>query len=262
MIDQLGHTSTFGYDVLNRKTQATDARGGIVTLGYDPNNNLLRLIDPVGNLTQWLYDALNRKTQDTDPRSNVSTYAYDPNDRITSATDRNGQRIAPSYDLLNRQTGEAWYNASGTMAGLLTFGFDPNDNLLTFAAPIAGTLTQPNLTTRTYDALDRFATQLDAFGTLVTSTFDAADNRTVVQDSLGGLATRTFDDLNRVTTIAFTGQSQTLREDYAYSVRDQVANQWRYSNLAGTTTIGYSDFAYDAVRRLTNVLNKYGSKRR
>ena len=35
-----------------------DALGGIVTLGFDLNNNLLNLIDPVGNETQWTCDAL------------------------------------------------------------------------------------------------------------------------------------------------------------------------------------------------------------
>jgi RHS repeat-associated protein len=259
LTDQLKNIDTYAYDALNRVAQSTSALGGLVTLTYDPNDNLLNVTDPVGNLTQWLYDALDRKVQETDPRSNSSTYAYDAVDRATSITDRNSQRIAFNYDLLNREIGEAWLNASATTVGLLTFTFDPNDNLLTFAAPVSGTLTLPNTTTLTYDALDRLSTVQDAFGTLLTNTYDAADNRTMVQDLLGGLATRTFDVLSRLVTMSFSGQSQTLREDFGYTVRDQVANQWRYSNLTGTTTIGYSTFTYDAVGRLTNLQHLNGT---
>ena len=44
---------------------------------------------------------------------------------------------------LNREVGENWYNASLTSVNLLTFTFDPNNNLLT-AANNAGTITMEN----------------------------------------------------------------------------------------------------------------------
>ena len=181
--------------MLNRKTQTIDALGGIVTLNFDANNNLLNLTDPVGNQTQWQYDALNRQTVEMNPLFNTSTMAYDAVDRVVSATDKNGQLIAYSYDLLNRETGETWISG-GVTQNLLTFTFDPNNNMLT-AANNTGTIT------RTYDSLDRLATNKDSFGTLVTNSYDAANNRTVLQDSFGGVVTRTFDQLNRMTTMAY-----------------------------------------------------------
>ena len=105
---------------------------------------------PVGNQTQWQYDALNRQILEIDPLYNISTMAYDAVDRVTSATDKNGQRIAYSYDLLNRETGETWIIGTITQ-NLLTFTFDPNNNMLT-AANNTGTIT------RTYDSLDRLST--------------------------------------------------------------------------------------------------------
>jgi hypothetical protein len=75
------------------------------------------------------------------------------------------------------------------------------------------------------------------FGTTLTYSYDAADNRTAIQDSLGAITTWTFDLLNRATTMMFSGSGMpALREDVGYTVRDQVANQTRFSNLAGTTT--------------------------
>jgi len=158
-IDQLSHTSTYVYDVLNRKTQAIDARGGIVTLVYDANNNLSSLTDPIGNQTQWVYDLLNRQVLEADPLSNVSTMAYDAVERATSASDKNGQLIAYAYDLLNREIGEAWYDISGTQVNLLTFTFDPNNNLL-------AAMNNAAVNTLSYDTLDRLTTMQDSFGTL------------------------------------------------------------------------------------------------
>jgi RHS repeat-associated protein len=246
--DQLGHTATFGYDVLNRKTTATDARGGVVTLSYDANDNLTGLTDPVGNTTAWLYDALNRKSVETDPLSNVGTWAYDAVSRVASSTDKNGQTLYFTYDLLNRQTSATGF--AGT--GLLTFTFDPNDNLLTAQ-------TATFAVTQTFDALDRLATVKDGFGNLTTNTFDAANNRTVFADSFGGQTTRTFDALDRTTTVQFSGQGTALREDFAYTARDQVSTQKRYSDLAAATLIGSSTLTYDALRRLVNQQHLNGS---
>jgi len=58
----------------------------------------------------------------------------------------------------------------------------------------------------------------------------------------------------------FGGTGQTpLREDFSYTTRDQVATQYRFSNLAGTTTIGYSTMTYDGVGRMTNLQHQNGS---
>ncbi len=175
--------------------------------------------------------------------------------RMTSATDRIGQRIAYNYDLLNRETGESWYNAGGTQVNTLTFTYDADNNLLTAANNTARS-------TMAYDALDRTGSVQAPFGAVLTYSYDAADNRTLVQDSFGATTTRTYDVLNRVTTMQFGGSGQTtLREDFTYTVRDQVASQTRYSDLAGTTEIGSSSFTYDSVGRLTNLqhLNGAGS---
>ncbi len=56
-----------------------------------------------------------------------------------------------------------------------------------------------------------------------------------------------------MSSLQLGGTSQTpLREDFTYTLPDQVATQTRYSDLAGQNMIGSSTFAYDCVGRLTN----------
>ena len=193
-----------------------------------------------------------RSVQETAPLGNVATVAYDANGRQSSTTDRFGQVIDFSYDLLNRETGESWFNAGGTQVNTLTFTHDPNDNLLT-------AVNSTSANTMGYDALDRLASVQLPFGAVLTNTWDAADNRLLVQDSQGGTTTQVFDALNRMTTMLFSGNSATLREDFGYTARDQVATQTRYSDLLGTATIGYSPFTYDSVGRLTNLVHQNGT---
>jgi RHS repeat-associated protein len=122
------------------------------------------------------------------------------------------------------------------------------------AANNAGTVTM------TYDSLDRLATQQEPFGVLVTSTYDKAGNRTLVQDSFGGVTTSVYDAADRLTSRQFGGTGQTpLRIDLGYTVRDQIASETRYSDLAGTQLVGSSSYSYDGAERLTHLQHLNGS---
>src|SRR5262249_26074013 len=65
---------------------------------------------------------------------------------------------------------------------------------------------------------------------------------------------------NRLTSRQFGGPGQTpLRFDYAYDADSRVTTETRFSDLAGTTTVGYSQSTYDGAGRLTNLQHKDGS---
>jgi RHS repeat-associated protein len=247
-IDPVGNKTTFAYDALNRQTQTIDARGGVTSVLYDATDNVTGLIDSVGNRSTFAYDALNRRTQETDPLNKSLTYAYDAISRLTSQTDRLGRLRNFSYDAGNRLTGETWV-AGGSTVETRTFTYDANNNQLT-AANGNGAYTL------TYDALDRVKTTQQPFGFGMTFTYDAASNRTLVQDSLGATTTSVYDGVNRLTSrqVGGTGQTQ-MREDFTYTVRDQVATATRYSDAAGTQQVGVSTYSYDAAARLTNLQN-------
>ena len=145
--------------------------------------NLVGLTDPLGNATTFARDLLGRVVGETDPLGQERTYQYDAAGRLTVATDRSGRRREFAYDALGRRTAETWLAAGGGVADTLTFSYDANGNLLS-AANQWGTYT------RTYDALDRLATQQDLWGLGLTFGYHAAGQRDAVTDSQGGCGPR------------------------------------------------------------------------
>ena len=247
-IDPLNHRTTTAYDVLNRPTTITDALSGVATMSLDAAGNLTVLIDPVGNRTTWSFDALNRETQKTDPLNQATTYAYDAIGKLTSTTDRLGRRRDMSYDDVNRLLGETWVTA-GSPVNTIAYSYDEVGNMLT-ASDGDGTITM------TYDELDRAKTQKDFRNLLLTFSYDQVGNRTKVQDSLNGVTTSTYDAANRLSRREFSDGATPLRLDYTHTDRDQLLSTTRYSDLAGSSKVGSTTYAYDDVGRTTGVKHR------
>jgi YD repeat-containing protein len=251
MIDPLGNKTTYVYDILNRRTKTIDARGGVETTVYDAVSNVINIIDPVGNQTTFVYDMLHRLIQQVDPLGNAATFAYDAAGRMTSTTDRLARRRDFAYDAVNRLTTETWVTGGGIVS-ILTFSYDAHSNLLTAAKGF-------HTYTFTYDALNRTSTVKQPFGQTLTLTYDAVGNRTRRDDSSGGVLTSVYDAANRLTSRRFGGSGQTpLRIDFTYTGRHERATETRYSDLAGTQSVGSATYSYDAVGRLTNLQHRTG----
>jgi uncharacterized protein RhaS with RHS repeats len=73
------------------------------------------------------------------------------------------------------------------------------------------------------------------------------------------LATSVYDADNQLTSRQFTGNSGTLRVDYAYTNAGELSTTTRYSDLAGTTKVGDTLETYDSAGRLTNLENRDGT---
>src|SRR5439155_15890398 len=248
-----GNRTSYVYDKFNRVIQTTDPLGGRTTSVFDAAGNQTALVDPLGNRTSFVFDALNRLIEQDDPLNARTTLAYDAAGRETSQTDRLGRRKDFSFDNADRLTGETWRDAGGSVVNTVTLTLDANDNLLT-AANANGVYTS------TYDALDRVSTQAGPFGLSLTFGYDAVGNRTRVEDSKSGVTTSTYDGDNQLTSRQLGGTGLTpLRFDIAYTARNQVGTLTRYSDLAGTTKVGESDYTYDNAARLTNVQIKDGT---
>ncbi|MHB1034184.1 MAG: hypothetical protein ACYC35_19605 [Pirellulales bacterium] len=144
--DQLGRTTSYAYDNLNRKIRQTEPLPGdgshgqpITYYGYDEVSNLRYVTDPLGaekdsaHTTWYQYDALGRQTQlidalDADPPS-VATHptvtTYDLAGNVRSVKDPDGNTTTYAYDRLGQLVAET--NALGETR---SFQYDAAGNLV------------------------------------------------------------------------------------------------------------------------------------
>ncbi len=252
-IDGAGDKTTSVYDADNRVVKSIDADGNVTSYAYDAAGNQTKVVDPDSNITTFVYDADNRETSEVNPVGYTSYLAYDAAGRLVSKIDDLGQQVTMSYDAANRETGETWFNDGGIQVSQLTYSYDAVGNMLT-AADGNGAYTF------TYDADDRLLAQQDMFGTTATYSYDAASNMTGIVDSLGGTQTMVYDAANRETVVQFTGNSQALNEGIAYNADSQPFSISRFSDAAGTTLVGSTNYAYNPTGQVTNIhhLNSSG----
>ncbi len=97
-----GSATTFTFDPLGRTLTATDQLGHTTTYTYDLVGNLhtTKAADNVVTSTRT-YDALNRLLTDKDGKNQTISYAFDALGRMTSYTDAKGATFAFGYNCKN-----------------------------------------------------------------------------------------------------------------------------------------------------------------
>ncbi|MCI3270320.1 RHS repeat-associated core domain-containing protein [Streptomyces cylindrosporus] len=178
--DPGGHTSTFGYDLLGRRTEAVDADAGRMRTEYDANGNPVASWDAkalaAGSDTPTLsteYDKLNRPVSRWTGRvgsgTKVASWAYDSTDvpnavgHVTTQTTYQDGRAytlaATGFDPRGRITGKKWTFPKG-LGGLLKdtsyrveYGYDASDHVVRTSYPDAAPGTPKETLTTGYDSL-------------------------------------------------------------------------------------------------------------
>lgn len=189
--NSLGQGTQYSYDALDRIVQITDAQGGITTLNYDQNGNLLTVQEPGnGAMYSFAYDARNRVHIYTDPLGSSEIYNYDGMGNLISKVDRKNQTTSYTYDGLNRLKTVTFADGS-----TVTITWDAGNRPTEIADSANGTIT------RQYDGLDRLTQELSPQGQ-VNYQYDAASRRTTF--TVSGLpgVTYQYDADDRLTQVA------------------------------------------------------------
>jgi YD repeat-containing protein len=100
----LGHTTTYDYDVLSRRTITTDHNRGITRHDYDGRDHLTKVTDARLVETTYKVDGLGNLEQSTSGDSGTTVSKYDGAGNLTSRTDAKQQVTVYQYDALNRVT--------------------------------------------------------------------------------------------------------------------------------------------------------------
>jgi RHS repeat-associated protein len=279
--DPLGYTTTFTYDILNRKTEEHYTAGGqqrVRRFEYDAMGRLYRAFDEKNNMTENRFDARNKVKSTIDPLSQSVTYTYDGNGNVLTVTDAVSRKVTFTYDALDRkitsvdslgnterfaynergllesktdgrnQTTRYEYDILGRMAKVIDADgsttqatYDANGNLAT-------TIDRNNKTTRyTYDKLNRLSQLTDPLNRIWKFSYDSNGNLISRIMPSAKTITYTYDKLDRLSGVNYPGGPTV---SYTY---DLNGNRKTMTDAQGTTS-----YNYDERDRLTSVTNAFG----
>lgn len=257
----LGHVTTYNeYDANGRVLRTTDPNGILVTtFSYSPRGWLLSRT--VGSETaSFDYDYVGQLIKFTRPDGSYVSFEYDPAHRLTAIVQQDGGRLTYTLDAMGNRTHEAITDAGGTTVyythtrtfdalgrlwqdigaynQTITYQYDAQGNLKI----IDGARTDvADVTSHSYDALDRLTQTLNADGGIEQIKPNALDQITQVIDPANQATTQTVD--------AFGDVTRTQSADTGTTVRsyDEAGNRKTETDARGVTV----SYTYDALNRLT-----------
>lgn len=269
-----GLTTQFSYDGVGQLLSVQKADGTILNYSYHPGHYLTGISDALGNRIEyqldamgnvkkaavydssnvlarsrsWTFDAAGRVSQAINGLGVATSYQYDENGRAIQINAPLNRQTRFSYDLRGRMS-----TSTDAMNGVSSFGYDIDNVLIQFNDPIG------LATVYSRDALGNISQQdsMDSGTTLYS--YNIAGLLKTRTDARGNVATYTYDALDRLTKIAYTGETVNLQYDTGSNaigrlnkITDGSGNTaWQYNTLGLVTsktqtigtlarTVGYS----------------------
>jgi RHS repeat-associated protein len=272
--DQLGNTTTLGYDLRGRRTSLADPSLGNWSYAYDNLGQLTSQTDAKSQTTTYVYDVLGRTTQRTEPGQKSNWY-YEKNAALVACTKGIGKLCEATatpttgtaysrkltYDTLGRLSNTSTQIDSTTVRYAADWTYDTAGRLDTSTYPNSGTTAAPvRLKVQNVYNAQGYLSQLKHVSGSATppagnvywqQTAVNADGN-VLTESLGnGLATTySYDALiGRLETIKTgAGATPTSVQNQLYHY-DALGNlDQRSDTIAGTTEA----FGHDNLNRLVS----------
>ena len=257
----LGHVTTYNeYDANGHVLRTTDPNDILVTtFNYSPRGWLLSR--SVGSeTTSFDYDYVGQLIKFTRPDGSFVSFEYDPAHRLTAIVQQDGGRLTYTLDAMGNRIHEEITRPDNTYVyyahtrtfdalGRLWQDIGAYNQTITYQYDAQGNMKQvdgarsdvADLTTHSYDALDRLTQTLNADGGVEQIKTNALDQTTQVVDPANQATTQTVD--------AFGDVTQTVSADTGTTTRtfDEAGNLKTETDARGVTVT----YTYDALNRLT-----------
>ncbi|EID56308.1 polymorphic toxin type 43 domain-containing protein [Saccharomonospora xinjiangensis] len=240
--DELGHTTTYGYDELGNQRRVTDPpalhgqAGGTWLATYDPLGEVLSTSDPRGTQTHATYDKLGRQITSTvvetvpEPTRILTTrYTHDELGNVATVTSPAGRVVETTYDDLGNEL-----TVTDGLGNTTTNAYDGAGRLVS-STDATGRGSEID-----YDRAGRQLSVSDfgPDGTVERTrefAYDRAGNPARATDALGAATTYTYDALNRLTSITRpVSDSESITTSYGY---DRAGNITRATDGNGNATV-------------------------
>ncbi len=222
-------TTTFNYDIADRRTDVTDALGLVTHYHYDTQQRLTRVVSPeasngVRSTTEYQYDSddnITRVTTSvTGSTSRAVDYAYDSNGNLTEVRDAGGNTVRRSYNAQNQLSTETVYltpDPDGAGAGqpgngLTTRYLYDNEQHLRFIISAEGRVTENRYHANGHAADGQIQSSILHTGQLYSG---GSYTEAALESWVNGLSDKQLAE----------------RIDYTYDARGQRASQTRYTAL-------------------------------
>ncbi len=275
-----GATTTFEYDVRNRRITQIDPLNRITRMEYDGAGNMTRFTDARIFSTEMVYNKNGWMTLLTDARGGETRYEYDGEGATTALVDARNHRTEYAYDLAGQletvtdplnQVTEFEYDRAGNQVRVInarggTTNYEYNELNLLFRE------TDPlsHSTEYGYDALRRMTSRTDANGITTEYGYNALGWLTSVTDAINGVTTYEYDAVgNRTAIIDANGVSTTFEYNFLDQLTREInplGNTWRYSYDARGNMIRRVDgkwqatyYEYDQANQLTATVYGIGA---
>jgi YD repeat-containing protein len=241
----------FTYNGLGLTTTKTDELGSTTSFGYDEYGNLISTTDALGFTETRTYNAIGLITQEIDQSGNTATYQYDSIYNLIQYTRPDGSSEGFTYNQLGELVGYQDGNGSDW-----TYTRNARGDPIQIIDPDGG------ITAYTYDAIGNVVSITDANGNTKSLTYNGKGQNTLFTDSLGFSTIFKYDSEGRVVERQYPlGETEIYEYDlmghlvnitsgYVYTLfaYDAMGRRTQETHFDGSWT-----YSYDSVgRRISN----------
>lgn len=226
ILDPLGNSESFTYDIYGNVATYTDKNGNVTTYGYDAGGNYktsesITVTKPDGATEaitkQYLYDEYGHVTQYTTPEGHIYTYQNDTRGNLRRANNSDWTYRDYTYDKEDHRISE-----TDELGNVTTYEYDKD---------IEASLIKVE--------------QLSDSGNIITQyEYDWVGNLTKEIDPLGREITYSYNYANNI----IEKQEPYLTTSYSYNSNNQIVQE---NNTAGEKTA----YTYDSRRNLLETKN-------
>src|SRR5487761_2416946 len=274
--------TTYSWCGCGSLTTILDALTNLTTLNYDNQGNLTNVLYPDYSSVTYQFDLAGRMTNAFDGAGRAVRLGYNNQGLVTNVAGANGTWRSATYDAVNRPIRVT--DANGVT---MTNTFDALGELLTrtrsggalaatesFGSNAAGLIAYTNadqqVTRYALDGAGRVLAVTNANLEITQFTWDSLDNLLSLVDGLNHTRTWQYNEYGWLTNKVDALNRPAFR--YAYNANGWVTNRWTpetgntgytFDNVGNLKFITYPqqtiNYAYDALNRLTNMVDAVGT---
>jgi RHS repeat-associated protein len=257
-------TNRFIYDFQGNVRTNILVDGSSLIHKYDTFGNLTNTVDAFTSTTNT-FDNLGRLAAVSNSLGRVTSRVYDVEDRVTSATDANGVTVTLTYDGLGRLRTRTY--PGGAVEG---WGYQ-QDGL---NVPTHYTNQVNKVTTYAYDPLGRKTSEIQVGVWTNIFAYTPAGDLLTLSDGKAQVTTWGYNAERQVVSKKYPNGVTNLT--YSYFPGGLLSNRWsqakgstlyRFNAMGSLTNVIYPSgttnltFHYDALERMTNMVDSVGTTR-